>query len=334
MRILIATGIFPPDIGGPAQYAKELADEFLRQGNEVTPLAYKLEKKIPTGLRHLFYFFRLFFNIKNIDLIIALDSFSVGLPAVLAAKIFRKKIIIRLGGDFLWESYVERSGNLITLKNFYETMPVLSKKEKTIFSLTKFVLKNCSAVVFSTRWQADVFKTAYDFGEKNIFIIENFYGEKSGDFDFPEKNFIWAGRELKLKNLENLKISFSEAQKEKQDIKLEIIKKIPRQELMQKIQNCYVVILPSISDISPNFILDAIRMNKPFIMTKESGLFEKLGKIGLFIDPLDKNDIKEKIAFLADDANYAECKRKIEDFNFIHSWQQIANEYLIIYKNL
>jgi len=27
MKILIATGIYPPDIGGPAKYAKSLAEE-------------------------------------------------------------------------------------------------------------------------------------------------------------------------------------------------------------------------------------------------------------------------------------------------------------------
>ncbi len=92
MKILICTGIYPPDIGGPAYYAKELNDEFLRQEHHAKVLAYKLEKRLPTGIRHLFYFFRILFVVLKIDLIISLDTFSVGLPAVLAAKIFRKKL--------------------------------------------------------------------------------------------------------------------------------------------------------------------------------------------------------------------------------------------------
>ncbi|MBU4256800.1 glycosyltransferase, partial [Patescibacteria group bacterium] len=126
LKILIATGIFPPDIGGPAKYAKNLSEEFLKRGNEVNVLAYKTEKKLPIGIRHCLYFFRVVFNLHKTDLIIALDTFSVGLPAVIAAKIFNKKIIIRTGGDFFWESYVERSGNLITLKQFYEVKPALN----------------------------------------------------------------------------------------------------------------------------------------------------------------------------------------------------------------
>ena len=47
MRILITTGIFPPDIGGPASYAEALAGYLNRQKAEVSVLAYS--KKFRTG---------------------------------------------------------------------------------------------------------------------------------------------------------------------------------------------------------------------------------------------------------------------------------------------
>ena len=40
MRIVIATGIFPPDIGGPATYSKIIAEEFLERGHNVSVVAY------------------------------------------------------------------------------------------------------------------------------------------------------------------------------------------------------------------------------------------------------------------------------------------------------
>lgn len=334
MRILVCTGIFPPDVGGPAYYAEELNDEFLRQGHRVKALAYKSEKKLPTGLRHFFYFLRVLFFIPKTDLIIALDTFSVGLPAVLAAKIFGKKIIIRIGGDFLWESYVESSGNLITLKSFYENFPGLAPKQKAIFSLTKFILKNCEACVFSTKWQADIFRAPYGLEEKKIFLVENFYGEKIADPGFSRKNFLCAGRKIRLKNTDNLKIAFDEAQKEMSGILLEISANISHEDLVRKIQGCYAVILPSLAEISPNFILDAIRADKPFILTEETGFREKLKDIGIFVNPLDQEDIKEKILFLAADKNYGEFKNKIRDFRFTHSWREIAGEFLEISKKL
>ena len=45
-KILICTGIYPPRIGGPAQYAKEVKEELERRGNIVKVLTYKLEYKL------------------------------------------------------------------------------------------------------------------------------------------------------------------------------------------------------------------------------------------------------------------------------------------------
>ena len=45
MRILIATGIYPPDIGGPATYTKELAEELPKRGVSVQIITYGNETK-------------------------------------------------------------------------------------------------------------------------------------------------------------------------------------------------------------------------------------------------------------------------------------------------
>lgn len=331
LKIIIATGIYPPDIGGPAQYAKNLFEEFKRRGYEVKVLHYKIEKKLPTGIRHFVYFLRLIFNLSGRNLIISLDTFSTGLPSAIIAKIFGKKIILRIGGDFLWESYIERTGELTTLPFFYEAKVGLSIKEKLIYFLTKFVLKNCSALVFSTEWQKEIFKKAYGISPKKCYIVENFYGEKIANFEPKEKNFIWAGRPLRLKNLEMLKIAFDEAMERNQDIRIEMITGLPYHQFIEKLKNCYAAILPSLSEVSPNFILDAIRVNKPFILTKETGFYEKLKDIGIFTNPLDKEEIKNKILFLAEENNYREYKKRVESFNIKHSWQDIANEILNIW---
>lgn len=330
MRILICTGVYPPDVGGPAIYAKNLADEFLKSGHKIKVIFYKSEKKLPAGLRHLFYFFRIFISVLISDAVFALDTFSVGLPAVLAGKILGKKTVLRVAGDFLWENYVESSGKLITLEDFYKNMPTLPLKHKIIFKLSKFILRNSFANVFNTAWQKNIFEKYYRSNKDKNFVVENFYPEKQKGNEPIGKNFIFAGRDIKLKNIRMLNSAFNLAQNINPEINLEILLDISRAELMEKIRNCYAVIMPSIMDISPNFILEAISFNKPFIMTKETGLREKLENIGIFVDPFNQEDIKNKILFLADESNYQACKSKIEDFNFTHSWEQIANEFLDI----
>ncbi len=331
MKILICTGIYPPQVGGPAQYAKQIEDEFRGAGNSVKILTYNLERKLPTLIRHKLFFLRTLFSLWGVDLVVALDTFSVGWPAVCAANILRKKIIIRTGGDFLWESYVERTGDLVLFKDFYKTsLKKLNLKERIIFLVTRFTLENASAVVFSTKWQRDIFDDAYGLKKQKKLIIENEYKSVVGNFEAKSKTYLWAGRNIKLKNVEALKRAFAEAQKKDSSLNLSLLTDIPKNDLLEKMKECYVVILPSITDISPNFVLDAISFGKPCIVTKENGIGDRIKDISLFIDPLNEEDIKNKILFLADDEHYQEYKQKVANFSFTHTVSDIAKEFLNI----
>lgn len=334
MKILIATGIFPPDIGGPAKYAKNLRNEFLRRGHRVKVLAYGAEKRLPVGIRLFFYFFRVLPNMAKTDLIIALDMFSTGFPAILAGKIFNKKTILRVGGDFLWETYVESSGNLIKLKDFYGKQPKFSLKFKITAFLQRFTIRNVSALAFNSNWQKVFFEQIYHLNQRKNFIIENFYPSKIGGIEPKEKNFLFAGRRIKFKNLELLKEIFEKLKEEGSAARLEIIDNLLWGELQEKIKNSYAIITTSISDFAPNFIIEGLAANKPFILTKECGLAEKLEGLGVFVNPTDKTGIKKAILFLMDENNYNRYKERIDNFNFTHSWREIADEFLNIHKKL
>jgi putative flippase GtrA/glycosyltransferase involved in cell wall biosynthesis len=336
LKILLATGIYPPDIGGPAKYAKNLMNEFLKRGHEVKVLSYRFEKRLPIGIRHCFYFLKVILNIYKVDLIIALDMLSTGFPAILAGKIFNRKTILRIGGDFLWETYIERTGNLITLKDFYSQKPNLSFKYKIIRFLQKFTLKNASALAFNSKWQRDLFKQIYNLDKSKIFVIENYYGnnKKIVGAKSKRKNFLFAGRRIKFKNLELLKEIFKELEKEGRRVKLEIISGLLQEELQRKIEDSYALITVSISDFAPNFIIEGLSAGKPFILTKECGLTERLNELGIFVNPFNKDEIKQAILSLIDERNYDKYRERIVNFNFIHSWSQVADEFLAIYKLL
>lgn len=335
LKILIASGIYPPQVGGPAQYAKNLTEALRERGHKVKVLSFgDREYKLPAGLRHLLFFCRVLLALPGIDFVIGLDTFSAGLPALLAAKIARKKFLVRTGGDFLWESYVERTGDRLTLKEFNERLPQLTVKGKIIFFLTKWFLAKNDAVIFSTEWQRDIFAKTYGFDRAKAFLIENFYGPKLPEREFEEKKFLCAGRPIKLKNIPVLREAFGLAQRISPKLRLELISGMEHNALMKKIRSGYAMIIPSLSEVSPNLILEAIRANKPFIVTRETGLYEKLSGIGLFVDPKSVDDIREKILFLADDSNYARQKEMIAKFDFVHTWDQIADEFIQIYSKL
>ena len=73
MKLLITTGLFPPDIGGPATYSKILAEELSIRGVRVAVLSFGLVRKLPRFIRHLVYFFKVimyffetvFLSVKN-----------------------------------------------------------------------------------------------------------------------------------------------------------------------------------------------------------------------------------------------------------------------------
>lgn len=334
MKILIATGIYPPDIGGPAQYAKNLETVWRRAGHQVAVAYFGLVRKWPTGLRHLLYALSLLPKVAAADFVLALDTFSVGLPAVLVSRLLGKKIIIRTGGDFLYEWHVERTGDLVLLREFYQTrMNRLSAKERLVFLLTRFAVRHCRKLVFSTHWQKKIWQAPYRLREAQCAVIENYYGPKEPSFPPPEKNFVSATRPLMWKNSGRVAEAFLKA-KLKHASLIHDETTVPFEKFMDKIARCYAVILVSLGDISPNMILDALRYDKPFILTRETGLYDRLKDVGIFVDPEDIDAIVEKIIWLADDQNYQTAKRKIEQFTFTHTWEQIAREFLAVYRKL
>lgn len=110
MRVLIATGLFPPDIGGPATYSKLLFDELKKRGIGVSVASFGEVRRLPKLIRHTAYFLKICFRGRRADVIFAQDPVSTGLPALCAARLLRKKFVIRVAGDYAWEQGVQRFG--------------------------------------------------------------------------------------------------------------------------------------------------------------------------------------------------------------------------------
>lgn len=340
MRILIATGIYPPDIGGPAQYARNLYETWKNQGHEVKVAAYRWERAAPPGLRHLLYLTKILRKGWNADLILVLDTWSAAVPTLAACKIMGKRYVLRTGGDFLWESYVERTGDLVLFKDFYGTrLGRLSDKEKIVFAATQKVLRNAAKVIFSTEWQKGIFEKAYDLDPVKSAIVENYCGKKMEAVEPEGRVFVAGTRHLKWKNQELLKSAFEAAQAElkRSAISAEIALetgKATYDTFVERMRRAWAVILVSLGDISPNMIYDAVAAGVPFIVTRETGIADRVKDAAIFVDPLDKKEIADQIVWLADPANRALQAEKVRRISFAHSWNEIADEIVGIWKGL
>ncbi|XKT75420.1 MAG: glycosyltransferase family 4 protein [Patescibacteria group bacterium UBA2103] len=133
MNILVATGLYPPEGGGPATYAKALHDELPKLGVSVTVLPFSQVRRYPKFIRHIVYFFLCLKYGKKVDVIYALDPVSVGLPAMLSSFFLRKKFILKMVGDYAWEQGMQRFGVADLLDEF------VKKRYGLSISLLRFI---------------------------------------------------------------------------------------------------------------------------------------------------------------------------------------------------
>ena len=117
-HLIIATGIYPPQIGGPATYSKLLHDELPKRGWEVDVVNFGDVLNYIWGFRHIVYMYRLFNKIKKSSILYAQDPVSVGLPVFLISKIMRCNFVLKIVGDYAWEQGKQRFGVLDDLDTF------------------------------------------------------------------------------------------------------------------------------------------------------------------------------------------------------------------------
>jgi glycosyltransferase involved in cell wall biosynthesis len=117
-KILIATGIFPPQVGGPATYSKLLVEKLPERGFEIRVQSFGGVIGYPKIIRHIVYFFRVLYSGMKCDIMYAQDPVSVGLPTLISARLLRKKFYLKIVGDYAWEQGNQRCGVRDTLDEF------------------------------------------------------------------------------------------------------------------------------------------------------------------------------------------------------------------------
>jgi len=405
VRILIATGIYPPDIGGPATYSQLIAREFSKQGNNVAVICYsdrkssemfevfdvrdgqfeqakpgtrwcgakrsikrsdrtfkviRISRRHNKLIRYFLYFWRLLKLSRDSNVIYAQGPINSGFPAALVSKILGKKFLLRLGGDYIWERTIEQKRAKLTLRQYYKSGAF--KKQGLIFRIFKWVLKSTDLIIFSTEFQRDIYLKHLELKKEKTVIIKNAFSdpeEISRDL-FYSNQILFAGRLVKLKNLSFLINAFSEVLSEtNKNIQLRIIgdgpekkrlqglvkklhlekkvifeNKISHQRLLEKVQKCYFVVLPSLTEISPNLVLESIKLNKPILCTQETGFYEDFRNDLLFFNPCDRKDFLEKFRWLLNEQNYKRYQNKMKKISTKRSWSELAKEHLLIFKKL
>lgn len=108
MHVVIATGLYPPEIGGPATFSAFFERELRARGIPCVVIPFSSVRFLPKILRHGAYAFVVLRALRRDSIVFALDPVSVGLPALIAARARGKKFFLRVGGDYAWEQATQR----------------------------------------------------------------------------------------------------------------------------------------------------------------------------------------------------------------------------------
>ncbi|MCD5381651.1 MAG: glycosyltransferase family 4 protein [Candidatus Pacebacteria bacterium] len=152
MKIVIATGLYPPEIGGPATYAAMLDKELPEHGTEVYVVPFGWVRKYPKIIRHIAYFWKLWKECSSVDVIYALDPISVGLPALLVSRLRKKPLLIRLGGDYAWEQGRIRFGITDTLDEYLDNQNNRSPRVSFFAKLQTYVVSKAEQIIVPSHY--------------------------------------------------------------------------------------------------------------------------------------------------------------------------------------
>lgn len=344
-RVLISTGIFPPDIGGPSTYAHMLMEQLQERGYYVQVVHFGPVRNLPAGIRHLAFFFDVMKKMKKCDTVIVLDEFSVGFPTTLANIFRRKKVLIRLGGDFLWEKSVEEKGFDDTLRAFYKTksprifFPFLSR-------LVGWALRSANVVVYSTSFYKNLMAPYYGLSQEKTRVITNAFSSckketLTNDTKKDKRVLLFAGRLKKVKNIPLFIDVFSDivlndkkghygdvvltlygrGQEESRIRKkieelprivqerISLSDSLSRDDLLLTMKSAYACVLPSLTEPSPHFAHECNMLGVPALVTNENGIHDDLS-LSFFVDPKNKKEMKAQLENLLDPHHYREKKEK------------------------
>lgn len=168
-RILITTGVFAPDIGGPASFARTLGIDLAQRGVAVTVLAYssvrghvsdaeipfrvrRVWKRFPWGIRHTLFFFRALILMRHTDGVIALNGTTAGVPTLAAARLLHKPMVVRIAGDNAWEVAVETEKTFLLIDDFQKSPK--SGHIKRLDRMQKRVCQGADAVIVPSHYLA------------------------------------------------------------------------------------------------------------------------------------------------------------------------------------
>jgi glycosyltransferase involved in cell wall biosynthesis len=340
MKVLITTGIYPPDIGGPATYSKLLFEELPKKSIGTDVLSFGKVRWLPKGIRHIAYFFLILLNARDVDIIYAQDPVSVGLPSLYASRILKKKLYLKIVGDYAWEQASGKYSLKESLDSFSEKdkdysffIRLLKKiQTKVAGGAEKIIVPSNYLSGIVTNWGIEKEKITviynsfekqeYRLSKESIKKLIKFEGELVVSVGrlvpwkgfaelikiwpeilekYPRAKLLIIGDGLLKKSLLRLRNSLSLSEDE-----VTLTGSIPQDILIRYLKMADTFILNTFYEGFSHVLLEALSQGTPVITTCVGGNTEVITheKNGLIIKYNNKNSIKKAILRVLDNKEF------------------------------
>lgn len=170
MKILITTGVYPPEIGGSAMYSKYLNELLPTHGFKVTVLPFSQVRKHIKIFRHFVYFFLILREARDVDIVYAQDPIAVGISSMCAAFLLRKKFVLKVVGDYAWEQATERFGFFGSLEEFQSAKVHI--RVNVLRYLERVVARSARIVVVPSKYLGTLMRS-WGVSQKKVKLVYN-----------------------------------------------------------------------------------------------------------------------------------------------------------------
>lgn len=369
VKILLAAGIFFPDIGGPAIHVMKIAERLTAENFDVHVLAYgddpnntslgfkvtRISRKNPKIVQWFLYSLNVLKYSINTDLLYGFDLTAAGIPPAIVSLIFFKPFILRIGGDPIWEREAETGRRLMSLNSYYER-GLYRKDNFFLYFIIKNILKIPSIIVVYNQNFKNFYAKYFFVNPDKIVIIKNpvFKREEALPKLPREPIILFAGRFVSYKNLPTvikalkslssgrLVLIGSGPDKEKLrelvktlvlEDRVKFLDSLPQEKLFEYIRNSAICIAPALSEFNPNFILEALSFGKPVLLSKGHGLSIDLPE-GFLFDPTNQHELETKMRALLERSNYEKAVSTINNLPLNQSWENVTDAHLALIKDI
>jgi glycosyltransferase involved in cell wall biosynthesis len=370
-KIIFACEIYPPDIGGPATYARELREQLLLHGYTVTSFTFGdkeeikneetivIDRKKNVFGRSLNYFYTLLRLSKTGGVIYAMGPVASGLPAVAVGWLRKCRVIIRVPGDRAWETHCQRVRQPESFEEFQHKthkgwVGILTRIERLVVKRADHIvvpsnfLKN---VVIS--WGAD---------ENHVTVISNAIKAPISELPHQENllSILAIGRLVPWKGFSDLIHAFQTVLKSYPHATLTIVGdgperrylenlarqsnvavqthftgSVPRENLARYWQQASVFALPSGYEGFPHLVLEAWAAGIPVLVSDIPGNtgIVRNGENGLVVPYKDNAALSNGILALALDADLRQRMRANGAQSLAqYRWERIIGKTIALLK--